>query len=134
MSKIKPLLRHCRSNTIKPFEFNPAEKHLLFAEANYKHIYKYQELLTGICPKCNMQIMAWLGIGFDGNAQQYYAISTKKFELWQSRIRSSKVRDDEPVIDPRKHSKHKANSVLGSVREKNSGKWMLKQVAVAVGA
>lgn len=95
--------------------FEPTHRRRLWPPKRLSGHLAYQDLLTGICPRCQALVFAWLGIDHSGQVENYYAIPFKRQDAWRVRMKRDAVRGP---------NAYGASSVRGSIREKNSGRFI----------
>lgn len=116
MDKIPYMLTHFKRDC--GMEFAPTETDRLTSEPQYAEVYKYQDLLRGVCPHCKVDVAGWIGINFLLETVKYHSINEKKIQTWINRF-------DTDLVRP--HYKNASSTVCGTVKDKNSGKWRFKE-------
>lgn len=109
------------------FKFPPARR---FRLRSNDEKYKIQIYLDGICPNCQKDTLAWVGILPGGKIGNYYPIALKQAKKWVDRLDSDLICEKPVKINPAMHSKKRMKTVKGFKKEKNSGKWMPQIQAV----
>lgn len=109
--KLIHLKRDCQA------EFWPAQTHRLIAEEKHSEVFRYQDLMIGTCPKCRVDVMAWIGIDFLFEPVKKVGINESKHQIWIDRF-------DTDLVRP--HDKHASNTVTGTVKDKNSGMYLFR--------
>ncbi len=86
--------------------------------------YRYQLFMDGICPQCQGDVLAWVGLDAKGNGKNYFPISRKHSRKWYDRLDSDlKKHRADFKIDRKKHSSYRCENVTGSVYDVRSGKY-----------
>ena len=75
--------------------FNPEQTVRLYAEQSLRLLYKYQELLIGVCPVCRHTVMAWVGIDELGEPGDLCAIKERRHARWLLRAEQDRAHDFE---------------------------------------
>ncbi len=97
--------------------FTPSQTHRLWPSSRLREKFCYQDLMTGACTACGRVVFAWLGIDLQMHVENYYAIPLRRHAVWKQRIRDASA--DRP-------NGYGVNLVCGSVREKNSGRFIFR--------
>ena len=103
------MIQHCEQF------FKPVKSHILTCENRYERLYRYQKLLTGKCPVCGHEVMAWIGIDYFGQDMEYTRINPTKHQHWIERVVTCQVSD---------YKSKGHNFVQGSVYDRRSGSYI----------
>ncbi len=87
--------------------------------------YKHQDLLMGVC-RCGKEVFAWIGVDYVGIATDYYKINHTKHDSWLERVQTEAIRPIKQSLNPLKYAREEMWTVSGSVRDKNSGRFIFR--------